>query len=149
MRAAIAVLGRKVEAASRIISSAPIGPSRRRYANAVLVLRSKHGPVRLLAKLKKIERSFGRRRGGARWGPRVLDLDIVLWQGGAWSSKGLTVPHIDFRTRPFVLEPAAQIAPLWRDPLTGLTLRQLRGRLQRSTSRRLTEPDPLPIGQRW
>ena len=143
------MLGRKVEATSRIVSSAPLGPSRRRYANAAVLVRSKHDPDWMLTKLKKIEWSFGRRQGGQRWGPRVLDLDIVLWEGGAWSSPGLTVPHIAFRGRRFVLGPAAQIAPLWRDPLTGLTLRQLRARLQRSTSRRLTEPGPLPIGQRW
>jgi 2-amino-4-hydroxy-6-hydroxymethyldihydropteridine diphosphokinase len=58
----------------------------------------------------------------------VLDLDIVLWSGGAWSSPDLTVPHIAFRERGFVLDPAAAIAPAWRDPVSGLTLRQLAAR---------------------
>jgi 2-amino-4-hydroxy-6-hydroxymethyldihydropteridine diphosphokinase len=61
----------------------------------------------------------------------VLDLDVVLWSGGAWASSRLTVPHAAFRTRTFVLDPAATIAPDWRDPLTGLTLRQLAVRLRR------------------
>jgi 2-amino-4-hydroxy-6-hydroxymethyldihydropteridine diphosphokinase len=65
----------------------------------------------------------------------VLDLDIVLWSGGAWASPGLTIPHPRFRTRQFVLGPAASIAPTWRDPLSGLTLRQLAYRLAASASR--------------
>ena len=126
---------------SPIIASAPLGPSRRRYANAAVILRSKRDPDALLARLQTIEASFGRRRGGQRWGARVLDLDIILWQGGAWSSPGLTVPHTAFRSRDFVLTPAAAIAPRWRDPLTGLSLRQLRARLTKSR--------PLPIGHAW
>jgi 2-amino-4-hydroxy-6-hydroxymethyldihydropteridine diphosphokinase len=58
----------------------------------------------------------------------VLDLDIVLWSGGAWSGPGLTVPHIAFRERRFVLDPAAEVAPAWRDPVSGRTLRQLAAR---------------------
>ncbi len=141
LRAAIAALaaskGNRVEAVSPIVASAPLGPSQRRYANAALVLRSQRDPAALLARLQEIERSFGRRHGGRRWAARVLDLDIVLWQGGAWSSPGLTVPHIAFRKRAFVLAPAARIAPRWRDPLTGLTVVHLRARL--------TQPRPLPI----
>ena len=88
-----------------------------------------------------IEASFGCRRGGQRWGARVLDLDIILWEGGAWSSPDLTVPHTAFRSRSFVLTPAAAIAPRWRDPVTGLSLRQLRARL--------TRPRPLPKRGAW
>lgn len=47
----------------------------------------------------------------ARWGARVLDLDIALWEGGAWASRGLTVPHVAFRERAFVLTPATALAP--------------------------------------
>ena len=133
LQAAIAALGGKVEAVSHVIDSAPLGPSRRRYANAAVVLRSKRDPERMLAKLKAIERKFGRKRGGQRWGPRVLDLDIILWEGGMWSSPGLNVPHIAFRTRRFVLGPAAAIAPGWRDPISGLSLAQLHARLTRAS----------------
>ena len=136
--AAMAELG--VAKASAVIASAPLGPSRRRYANAVALLRTEELPPDLLARLKAMERRFGRRRGGRRWGSRVLDLDLVLWSGGCWASRGLIVPHVAFRERPFVLAPAGQIAPDWRDPVTGLTLRQLQARL----SRRLTRPLPLP-----
>ena len=141
LRAAFGALGGeglKLEAASPIVASAPLGPSHRRYANAAALVRTGLSPEELLDHLQRIELRFGRRSGGRRWGARVLDLDIVLWSGGAWSSPGLTVPHVDFRIRRFVLAPGAAIAPRWRDPLSGLSLRQLLARL--------TRPRPLPIG---
>lgn len=134
LRAALAALdqtGIKVKRAAPVIASAPLGPSLRRYANGAAVVKTRLMPDELLAVLKGIERDFGRRRGGQRWRARVLDLDLVLWQGGAWSSPGLTVPHPLFRQRGFVLGPAAAIAAQWRDPLSGLTLRQLAVRLRR------------------
>lgn len=130
LRAALAALGEaglKVERASHVIVTAPLGPSLRRYANSAAIVTADLAPDVLLHRLKAIERRFGR-RGGRRWSSRVLDLDIVLWSGGAWTSTGLTVPHVAFRQRGFVLHPAAAIAPSWRDPLSGLTLRQLAAR---------------------
>jgi 2-amino-4-hydroxy-6-hydroxymethyldihydropteridine diphosphokinase len=132
LRAALHALdarGIAIVEASPIVSSRPIGPSRRCYANAAAAVATALGPDAMLDALKAVERSFGRRAGGQRWTTRVLDLDIVLWDGGAWQSPGLTVPHIAFRRRAFVLAPAARIAPNWRDPLSGLTLRQLLARL--------------------
>ncbi len=146
LRAVLGALNRnsiELLAASPIIASAPLGPSQRRYANGAALVRYASDPPALLARLKRIEQHFGRRRGGQRWGARVLDLDIVLWQGGAWSSAGLTVPHTAFRERRFVLGPATRLAPNWRDPLSGLTLTQLNARL----TRRLTRPRPLPRGR--
>jgi 2-amino-4-hydroxy-6-hydroxymethyldihydropteridine diphosphokinase len=128
----LAKRGIKVKRAARTIRSAPLGPSLRRYANSAAVVKCKLDPDELLDELKAIEHRFGRRSGGQRWKARVLDLDIVLWSGGAWSAPGLTVPHMAFRKRRFVLDPAAAIAGDWRDPLTGLTLRQLTARLTRS-----------------
>ncbi len=130
-----------VKAVSPIMSSAPLGPSRRRYANAAALVKSALSPPRLLKRLQRLECAFGRQRRGRRWGARVLDLDIVLWSGDGWHSPGLTIPHPRFRERRFVLAPAARIAPNWRDPLTGLTLRQLAARLAR--------PRPLPIAPAW
>lgn len=120
-----------IECVSRIQASAPLGPSRRRYANAAAVLATWLEPEELLAELQRIESRFGRRRGGQRWGARVLDLDIVLWDGGAYAAGGLIVPHCQFRSRDFVLRPSVAIAADWRDPITGLTIRQLFARLTR------------------
>ena len=139
LRAALKVLagaqGLRLKAASRIVASAPFGPpnktSRRRYANAVAIVRSKLNPPELLARLHAIEAAFARRRRGLRWGARTLDLDIVLWSGGAWTSPGLTIPHPAFRARGFVLAPALTIARTWRDPLSGLTIAHLAARLRR------------------
>jgi 2-amino-4-hydroxy-6-hydroxymethyldihydropteridine diphosphokinase len=134
LRAALIALqaaGLELEAISLIIDSAPLGPSQRRYANAAAVATSAQGPRALLALLQQIERRFGRKRRGQRWRARTLDLDVVLWQGGVWRDKALTIPHPEFRHRLFVLGPSAAIAPEWRDPMTHCTLRHLRARLTR------------------
>jgi len=125
---ALASEGFGLEAVSRMVDTAPIGPSARRYANAAAVIGSELAPPELLARLQKIEREFGRRKRGLRWRARTLDLDIIAWSEGIWMSPGLVIPHPHFRERPFVLGPAAQIAPAWRDPASGLTLRQLAAR---------------------
>ncbi len=115
---------------SRVITSLPLGPGRRRYANAVAIVESDLAPPEMLARLKAIERAFGR-RPGRRWGDRVIDLDIIAWSGGIWSSKGLGIPHPGFRKRGFVLGPLVDIAPDWRDPVSGLSPRHLVSRLAR------------------
>lgn len=123
LRAALDAIGGVVKA-SPIIATAPLGPSRRRFANAAALIETAEAPPELLARLKTIERDFGRRRG-RRWDARVIDLDIILWSGGAWASPGLVIPHPQFRRRGFVLRPLSAIVPHWRDPLTGRTIRQL------------------------
>jgi 2-amino-4-hydroxy-6-hydroxymethyldihydropteridine diphosphokinase len=124
--------GVEVERASRVFPTDPLGPSRRCFANAAAVVCTDLMPDEMLACLEKIQHDFGRRRGGRRWGERVLDLDIILWDGGPWASPGLAVPHTQFRKRLFVLRPAASIVPGWKDPLTGLSLRNLLARLTKS-----------------
>ncbi len=115
---------------SRIRATPALGPAGRAFANAAALIESELQPLELLALLKAIERDFGR-RGGRRWGPRVLDLDIILWSGGVWAGGGLVIPHPSFRERRFVLDPLAEIAPDWRDPLSGASVRQLLARLAR------------------
>ncbi len=126
LAAAIAAIGGMV-ARSPVIETAPLGPSRRRFSNAAILVESAETPPDLLARLKQIERDFGR-RNGRRWDARVIDLDVILWSGGAWSSPGLTIPHPQFRLRSFVLDPLVRLVPDWRDPLTGRTIRQLAAR---------------------
>lgn len=137
LRAALAEFGAQdllVEAASPVMRSRPVGPSQREYANGAVVVQTDLEPPELLDLLQGIENAFGRRRQGQRWRSRTLDLDIVLWTGGGWADDRLTVPHTEFRKRDFVLRPAAQIVPGWRDPLTGLTLKHLFSRLTRRAS---------------
>ena len=116
--------------ASPIIASEPLGPSRRQYANAVALVASPLSPPDMLDRLQGIEADFGRRTG-QRWSARTLDLDILLWSGGAWSEAGLTIPHPALADRAFVLGPLRAIAPDWRHPLTARTIRQLAARLVR------------------
>ncbi len=126
-----------VVARSSIIASAPLGPSRGRYANAAAVLHCGLAPLALLDRLQRIERDFGRRRT-RRWGARVIDLDILLWSGGLFAAPRLIIPHPALQTRRFVLDPASQVAPGWRDPVGGRSIRQL--------ARRLSGPKPLDRG---
>jgi len=142
VRAALAELG-KVVAVSTVRATTALGPAGRRFANAAAIVESLLPPDAMLAHLKAIERRFGRRRG-RRWGPRVLDLDIILWSRGAWGGPGPIVPHRSFRERRFVLDPLAEIAPNWRDPLTGLSVRQLRARLTRLRPTRRDAPAKGP-----
>jgi 2-amino-4-hydroxy-6-hydroxymethyldihydropteridine diphosphokinase len=128
VRAALAAIG-GVVMTSPLVATAPLGPARRRFVNAAALVESEDSPPELLARLKTIEAAFGRRRG-QRWTDRVIDLDIILWSGGAWVSDGLTVPHPEFRRRDFVLRPLVTIAPDWRDPVTALTIRQLAARIR-------------------
>lgn len=125
----LAALG-TVTARSAIISTAPIGPAQRRFANAACVLESEYDPPSLLSGLKMMERDFGR-RAGQRWGDRVLDLDIILWSGGRFDARHLKIPHPEFRTRSFVLDPAMRIAARWRDPVTGLRLAHHHARVRK------------------
>jgi 2-amino-4-hydroxy-6-hydroxymethyldihydropteridine diphosphokinase len=124
-----------VERLSAVRSTPALGPAGRGFANAAAIVSSGSEPAELLRRLKRVEAAFGR-RAGRRWGPRVLDLDIILWSGGAWEQPGLVIPHPEFRARRFVLEPVAEIAPDLRDPITGATMRQLLYRLGQPRPRR-------------
>lgn len=116
--------------ASPIITSEPLGPSRRRYANAVALVASWLSPPEMLERLQQIEADFGRRTG-QRWSARTLDLDILLWSEGAWSEADLVIPHPAMTSRAFVLGPLRAISPDWRHPLAAKTVRQLAARLMR------------------
>jgi 2-amino-4-hydroxy-6-hydroxymethyldihydropteridine diphosphokinase len=118
--------------ASPIVLNAAHGGAGRDFANSVALVESKLHPPALLSRLKSLEREFGRRRG-RRWGPRVLDLDIALWSGGKFRSRGLTIPHPELARRTFVLQPLAAVAPGWR--VGSNTIRHLAHRLARRRPR--------------
>lgn len=127
--AAIAELDAQFDlfAASPIILNPAVGGAGREFANAVALVESPLDPAAMLAAVKAIERTFGR-RPAKRWSSRVLDLDLVAWSGGKVKSRALTIPHPRLASRDFVLGPLGVVAPGWR--LIGpLSARHLMARL--------------------
>lgn len=127
----IAELG-SVKMVAPVRTTPPMGPSRRVFVNGAVLLESALAPMALLSRLQRIETELGRRRH-RRWGARSLDIDIILWSGGRRNGRLLQVPHPAFREREFVLGPLLTVAPHWRDPLSGLSVRHLLARLRKAT----------------
>jgi 2-amino-4-hydroxy-6-hydroxymethyldihydropteridine diphosphokinase len=94
------------------------------YLNAVVTGKTGLEPEALLDVLLAIERERGRARRAPR-APRTLDLDLLFYDDRVIESSRLTVPHPRLRQRLFVLEPLAEIAPGWRDPVSGVTVQDL------------------------
>jgi len=100
--------GVAVVRASRVWDTAPLGPPQPRYLNAVLELETTRTPESLLALLREVERAAGRTRD-VRWGPRTLDLDLLLVGDLVVRTPGLTLPHPEMAWRRFVLAPLAEL----------------------------------------
>ncbi|MDA0705703.1 MAG: 2-amino-4-hydroxy-6-hydroxymethyldihydropteridine diphosphokinase [Proteobacteria bacterium] len=97
---------------SSLYRSAPFGPVKQDdFINAVVVLETTVPADSLLARLKEMERIQGRVASAERWGPRVIDLDILLYGNETIELPGLTIPHPDIALRNFVLLPLREIAP--------------------------------------
>ena len=128
--AAMAAAGLRPVAVSRTFRTAPLGPGGRRFANAAAAVATDRTLLAVLAIIKAIERDFGR-RGGRRWGDRVLDLDIIGAGKAVLRGGILQVPHPRMAERRFVLDPLVEIAPGWRNPVLHATVRQLRARTMR------------------
>lgn len=107
----------KLVQCSSLYSSTPMGPQDQPdYVNAVAELHTELSAIALLDALQAIELNQGRVRKDNRWGPRTLDLDIILYDNQQIDSERLVVPHYGMHEREFVLYPLAQIAPDLRLP---------------------------------
>lgn len=111
---------------SRVHETEPVGgPSGQgRYLNAVAQVETTLEPHALLAELRRIETGAGRERR-ERWGPRTLDLDLLLYDDRVIDSPDLTVPHPRLHERRFVLEPLAELAPELVHPVLRRTITEL------------------------
>jgi 2-amino-4-hydroxy-6-hydroxymethyldihydropteridine diphosphokinase len=106
-----ALPGTRVTSSSSLYRSAPLGPAGQPdYLNAVVAIRTSLGAHDLLDRLKAIEREQGR-GPGPRWGPRVIDLDLLVYGDAVIDEPGLAVPHPGIAQRNFVLLPLREIAP--------------------------------------
>jgi 2-amino-4-hydroxy-6-hydroxymethyldihydropteridine diphosphokinase len=111
-RAIGVVPGIREIACSSFYRSKPMGSADQPdFVNAVMAVETSLGPHDLLKALQMIELSHGRVRTGLRWGPRTLDLDILLYDNVQIADEWLTLPHAGIADREFVLYPLAEIAP--------------------------------------
>jgi len=100
-----------LHAKSSLYSSKPMGPADQPdYVNAVVAIDTLLSADNLLQALTRIEDLQGRERGGEKWGPRILDLDLLLYGKNKINKPGLTVPHPGMHERDFVIMPLAEIA---------------------------------------
>ncbi len=115
---------------SRVFETDPVGVvgPQGPFLNAAVAGEFEGAALGLLTMLLTLEREHGRERPHAG-AARTLDLDLIFFGDARVDEPGLAVPHPRFRERRFVLEPLAEVAPDWRDPVTGLTVRELLGRL--------------------
>jgi 2-amino-4-hydroxy-6-hydroxymethyldihydropteridine diphosphokinase len=124
LRAAIASLD-GVYAVSSFHETDPVGGSPQpRYRNAAVLLKTEVGPRALLRRAQELEAAAGRVRG-ERWGPRTLDIDLLLCDDLTIDEPGLIIPHPRMTQRAFVLAPLAEIAPDWIVPGTGRRVEDL------------------------
>lgn len=112
-----------VRAASSVEETEPVGPvAQGDFLNQVLEVDTDLAPLDLLAAVKDIERRAGRTTAEVRWGPRVLDIDILLYGDEVLDLPGLRVPHPELLLRDFVLRELGEVAPGLVDPRTGRPL---------------------------
>lgn len=99
------------------------------FLNGCVEIKTRLTPEELLEELHRIENNAGRIRE-IHWGPRTLDLDILLYDEIVMHTKNLTIPHVDMQNRIFVLEPMCEIAPYVYNPVTGMTMEQMCNKLK-------------------
>ena len=158
MRCALDLLnarGMILVAESKFYQSEPLGSVRQPpFVNAVVAVRTTESLARILRIIKQVERLMGR-RAGVRWGPRVIDIDIISHRGQCASGQPLgwvdrrgrptvmrrgqlTSPHPGAHCRMFVLQPLCDIMPYWFHPVFRRSAKQLLRRLPQSRQKRLT-----------
>jgi 2-amino-4-hydroxy-6-hydroxymethyldihydropteridine diphosphokinase len=135
--AALAAEGRVI-ASSRIWRTRAVGPAQPDFLNAAALIDWPAGPRPLLERCRELEAAAGRdRTREERWGPRTLDLDLLIAASVVCRGPELELPHPRMHERRFALEPAAEVVPNWIHPLLGRTIEDL------AITAREREPDAI------
>jgi 2-amino-4-hydroxy-6-hydroxymethyldihydropteridine diphosphokinase len=121
---------------SPVYETDPVGPPQPPYLNMVAELETELSPKGLLAEMLRVEKALGRERR-ERWGPRTLDLDLLLYGDLVLEEEGLSVPHPRLHERAFVLVPLLDLLPEGRHPLLGQSFAELLASLDASSVRPL------------
>jgi len=126
---------------SSIYETAPMGFSDQPdFLNAVAEIETDLEPRELLDVLGRIERRIGREET-FKWGPRIIDLDILLYGDQILAEDNLEIPHPEMQHRAFVLTPLAEIAPEVKHPVLGLTAREMSAEIGAEGVRRYQAPE--------
>lgn len=141
LRAALGGMTRlaRVEAVSALYETDAEGPAQPAFYNAACRIETGLEPASLLRFLQGLEHEVGRRPGGPRWGPRPIDLDVLLYEDRVMETDALVIPHPRLADRPFVLVPLADIAANVRHPALGKTIGELLAAATKSDVRRIAE----------
>jgi 2-amino-4-hydroxy-6-hydroxymethyldihydropteridine diphosphokinase len=125
--------GIKILRSSSLYRTEPVGFIKQNwFVNAVVEVRTLLTPKELLKALKIVEREMGRGEN-LRWGPRIIDLDILLYNQDIIQEESLVIPHPELHKRRFVLVPLCEIAPYALHPAFGISIRGLADRLEDSS----------------
>lgn len=115
----------EINAVASLYESEPYGETNQpAFLNTALVLETETQPHPLLDELKKIEKTIGR-QDSYRWGPREIDIDIIFYDDLVVTSPILTIPHVDYHNRIFVLMPLAELIPDFIAVNSGETLKEM------------------------
>jgi 2-amino-4-hydroxy-6-hydroxymethyldihydropteridine diphosphokinase len=118
--------GTRVTALSRFYETEPVGGvAQDNFYNAVARISTSLQPLELLSELKRVEVEVFKRKPSGHWGPRSMDLDILLYGDLVLESEALTVPHPRLHERRFVLQPLADLAPSLVHPFLGRSIAEL------------------------
>jgi 2-amino-4-hydroxy-6-hydroxymethyldihydropteridine diphosphokinase len=117
--------------ASRAYSNPAVGFTGDDFVNLVVAFPAELSAAELLERLKSVERACGRPPGAPKWGPRTLDLDLLLYGERVGRVAGKTLPHPDLLTRAWVLGPLVELAPGLVHPVAGETIATLWSRFDR------------------
>ncbi len=138
--------GNRVVLKSNIYQTEPYGEVKQDdFYNAVVGVLTPFKPYALLNVLKTIEVDMGRTKT-EKWGPRIIDLDIIMYGEYVIDEEDLKIPHPDFRNREFVLRPMLEIGRMMIDPVTEKTIAELYTELNQNKAEKIGTPTIVKIG---